>query len=127
MRPANMVTAIADILAGVTIAGRFESGLDKTWVHILLLCASAMFLYAGGSVYNDIFDADIDALTHPDRAIPSAAVTLTQAKVFGIILFITGIVLAGASGSLGGYIALSITFSALIYDKWENTVPSWVP
>jgi 4-hydroxybenzoate polyprenyltransferase len=36
MRPAGIVVAIADVLAGVTIAGRFENGLDKTWVNVYL-------------------------------------------------------------------------------------------
>jgi hypothetical protein len=124
MRPAGIVVAIADVLAGVTIAGRFENGLDKTWVNILLLCTSTAFLYAGGVVYNDVFDADVDAVTHPERPIPAGIIKITQAKIFGVILFVIGIASAALGSSLGGFIALGITFFALIYDKWgkHNTV-----
>jgi len=118
VRPANMVTAIGDVLAGVAIAGRFESGFDKTWVNILLLCLSTMFLYAGGAVYNDVFDADTDAFTHPERPIPSGAITAGQGKRFGFILLLIGIALAGAGSEPGGFIALGIVFFAIIYDKW---------
>jgi len=118
VRPANVVTSIADVVAGVAIAGRFESGLDKTWVHILFLCLSTAFLYAGGIVYNDVFDADLDAIERPERAIPSGAITLRQAKAFGFILLVLGITLAAVGSPSGGFIALGIAFFALLYDKW---------
>ena len=117
-RPANVISAIADVLAGVTIAGRFENGLYKNLLNILLLCAATMFLYAGGIVYNDVFDADFDAVVHPDRPIPSGVVKLSQAKPFGFILLLIGIALAGLGSNSGGFIAVGITFFALIYNRW---------
>ena len=117
-RPANVITAIADVLAGVTIAGRFESGLEKNWLHIIWLCASTACLYAGGIVYNDVFDASLDAVERPERAIPSGAVTLSQAAIFGTILLLAGIAFASFGSMYGGYVAAGVALFALLYDKW---------
>jgi len=118
MRPGSVISAVADVLAGVTIAGRFESGLDKNLLNILLLCVATKLLYAGGIVYNDVFDAGFDAVVHPRRPIPSGAIKLSQAKPFGFILLLAGIALAGIGSNAGGFIAIGITFFALLYNKW---------
>lgn len=118
MRPANVATAVADVLAGIAIAGVFVGNLSIPWVQVIFLCASTKCLYAGGIVYNDIFDADIDAIERPERAIPSGAITIKQAKQFGFILLVLGIAFGGIGSNAGGFIAMSITFFALVYDKW---------
>jgi hypothetical protein len=118
MRPANMVTSVADVLAGIAISGAFALDFSKTWPSIILLCGATKCLYAGGVVYNDIFDADLDAIERPERPIPSGMVTVSQAKQLGFILLVIGIALAGLGSSSGGFIAIGITVFALVYDKW---------
>jgi 4-hydroxybenzoate polyprenyltransferase len=125
-RPAGMVTAMADVIAGVAIAGRFESGLDKNFIKILLLCAAASFLYAGGAIYYDVFNAKQDAIDHPERAIPSGAVS-GWAKPIGFILLLIGIALAGVGSNFGGFIALAIIFFILIYAKLAKSNPVFGP
>jgi 4-hydroxybenzoate polyprenyltransferase len=66
LRPANVTTALADVLAGFAIAG-LGNRAALPW---LLLATAA--LYAGGIVLNDVFDREIDKLERPDRPIPSA-------------------------------------------------------
>ena len=68
-RPANIVTAIADILAGVAISGFLRDGHDYT--PVLWLVLSTVGLYGGGVVFNDVFDAKLDAVERPERPIPS--------------------------------------------------------
>lgn len=120
VRPANIVTSVADVLAGIAISGavalRFL--VINNWHSILLLCLSTACLYAGGIVYNDVFDAELDAIERPERAIPSGAISLSQAKQFGFILLVLGIVFAGIASQSGGFIAIGITIFALLYDKW---------
>jgi hypothetical protein len=118
MRPANMVTSVADVLAGIAISGAFALDFSKTWVPILLLCGATKCLYAGGVVYNDVFDADLDAIERPERPIPSGLVSVSQARQLGFILLVIGIALAGLGSSNGGFIAIGITVFALVYDKW---------
>ncbi|MBT8235939.1 MAG: ubiquinone biosynthesis protein UbiA, partial [Bacteroidia bacterium] len=70
MRPANLPTAGADILAGAAIAGAVSTQIPFTLntaiSDLLLLFFSSVSLYAGGVVLNDYFDADLDALERPE-------------------------------------------------------------
>lgn len=119
VRPANIITSIADVLAGIAISGAvaFRFLVISNWHSIALLCLSTACLYAGGIVYNDVFDAELDAIERPERAIPSGAITLPQAKQFGFILLVLGIVFAGIGSQSGGFIAIGITIFALLYNK----------
>src|SRR5699024_7457278 len=79
MRPANIVTAFADILAGFAAVGGaiavsgWSLSADPAGLGWLLL--STFGLYGGGVVLNDVFDADLDATERPERAIPSGRVS----------------------------------------------------
>ncbi len=131
MRPANIVTAFADILAGFAAAGGillFQGmvpSLSPGGVGWLLL--STFGLYGGGVVFNDVFDADLDAEERPERAIPSGRATLFGASILGIILFLIGILVAFRVGLYSGIIAILITFCALFYDYWAKHSSFWGP
>jgi 4-hydroxybenzoate polyprenyltransferase len=62
MRPANIITSIADVLAGIAISGFLsQSDFSKHNISLLiLLCISTIGLYGGGVVFNDVFDSDLD-------------------------------------------------------------------
>lgn len=120
MRPANIVTAIADVLAGIAISG-FMAAWVFNYLHILpvlLLCISTAGLYGGGVVFNDVFDADLDRVERPERPIPSGLISLREATTLGSILLIAGIVAAFAVNLTSGLLASLITIAALVYNKW---------
>lgn len=117
MRPANIVTSVADVLAGIAISGFFLSGIVE-YLPVILLCLSTIGLYGGGIVFNDIFDAELDKIERPERAIPSGAVSIREAIILGNILLLAGIVAAFLFSALSGIIALLIAFFALIYNKF---------
>jgi UbiA prenyltransferase family len=117
-RPANIVTAIADILAGVAIASFATPIEELNLFGVTLLCISTIGLYGGGIVFNDIFDLELDKIERPERAIPSGKVSLKNAWIFGSLLLVVGIVAAFLNDSLSGIIAFLIAFSALVYDKY---------
>ncbi|MGB4400962.1 MAG: UbiA-like protein EboC [Daejeonella sp.] len=119
MRPANVVTSIADVLAGIAISGYFLNG-NTDYASVLLLCLSTAGLYAGGIVFNDIFDADLDKIERPERAIPSGAVGMREAVILGCILLVIGIVAAFLVGLLSGMIAVAIAAAALLYNKFSK-------
>jgi len=110
IRPANVVTAYADIIAGWSVTAAAPAA------NLLLLCATTTGLYAGGVVFNDVFDAKLDAVERPERPIPSGAISLAAAAVFGGILLTLGILAAWfVSGESAG-IAIATAAFALLYN-----------
>ena len=120
MRPANMVTAVADIIAGVAIVGFLTPQVwtSDLFFDIILLLVSTAGLYSGGIVYNDVFDYDQDKINRPERVLPSGRLTLGQAKLLGGQLFAIGVVAAFLVSIRCGFIAVGIVLLALLYDKF---------
>lgn len=125
IRPANVVTAIADVLAGAVISGYFLTAQDYS--PVLLICLSSIGLYSGGIIFNDVFDASLDALERPERPIPSGLISLRSAIVFGSLCFATGLFAAGFCQPVSLLLALSITIACLTYNKWSKHHPFWGP
>ncbi len=119
MRPANVVTSVADVLAGIAISGLILDP-DNLLQAVLPLCLSTIGLYAGGIVFNDVFDADLDRIERPERAIPSGAVSLQQAVWLGSILLLCGILFASLYSSVSGWIAAVISIAALVYNRFSK-------
>ena len=69
MRPANIITAVSDILAGIAIAGYFKEDYVSLF-PVILLVFSTVGLYGGGVVFNDVFDAELDSVERPERLFP---------------------------------------------------------
>jgi 4-hydroxybenzoate polyprenyltransferase len=128
MRPANIVTSVADVLAGAAIAGVFSSGLLREHLSgVILLCFSTACLYAGGIVFNDVFDAELDKLERPERAIPSGSISLQHATVFGSILLLAGIIFAGIFSATSALFATGVALFALLYNKTSKHHPFFGP
>ncbi len=127
MRPANMVTAVADILAGIAISGALLGNIDTPWSAIIGLCLSTACLYAGGIVFNDVFDAKLDKVERPERAIPSGTISLRNAALLGCALLISGILLASAVNLTSGLLAFGVSCFALIYNRVGKHHPFFGP
>ena len=89
MRPANIVTAVADILAGIAIASSLQFSRPDISLVILLALSTAC-LYGGGVVMNDVFDAGLDSVERPERPIPSGLIQKSHAAFFWSILAAIG-------------------------------------
>jgi len=122
MRPANIVTSVADVLAGVSISGFIASlGFMTTNLSpVILLCISTIGLYGGGVVFNDVFDAALDKLERPERPIPSGLISVKQASILGVSLLLVGIITAFLVNEISGLLSVSIAAAALIYNKWSK-------
>ena len=120
MRPANVVTAVADILAGFAASGLalqwIESGDFK--LELFWLVLTTIGLYAGGVVFNDVFDAELDRTERPERPIPSGQATLLSAGILGAILLVLGILSAWQVSLASLIVAVLVAACALIYDAW---------
>lgn len=130
-RPANVVTAVSDILAGVAIANAGMLFIATPMKPVVLLCMSSALLYAGGVVLNDVFDAELDKLERPERPIPSGLINKTSASFFGLILLLLGIACAAFSHvyllSTSTVLASAIAVAAVSYDRWAKHHPFFGP
>ncbi|TAH24767.1 MAG: polyprenyltransferase [Cytophagales bacterium] len=124
MRPANLISAVADILAGFAIGGGIiRLTFSPTIIeisrphHLLALTLSSIGLYAGGVILNDVFDAEIDKVERPERAIPSGRASIVGASILAISMFLIAYTLAFYVSPLSGIIAISISIMAVLYDK----------
>ena len=112
LRPANVATALADVLAGFAIAGLG----NRPALPWLLLSTAA--LYAGGIVLNDVFDRDLDRVERPERPIPSGRISATHAAALGAGLLALGVGAAAAANRTALMVALAIAACVLLYDAW---------
>jgi 4-hydroxybenzoate polyprenyltransferase len=112
VRPANVVTAFADVLAGYALAG-LQNPAALPW----LLPATAS-LYAGGIVLNDYFDRDLDRVERPERPIPSGRIGARSAAGLGAVLLMAGILFAAQATRAALMVASAIAISVLVYDRW---------
>lgn len=118
-RPANLVTSVSDVLAGMALSGVFlDSTLQTILGSVFLLCISSIGLYGGGIVFNDVFDFKLDQVERPERTIPSGQLSLKEATIWGVFLFAIGLFAAFTVNSYAGLLALLIIISALVYNKW---------
>jgi hypothetical protein len=117
IRPANVLTAVTDVLAGAALVGVFEGSFPP---GLLWLCLSTACLYAGGIVFNDYFDAALDAVERPERAIPSGKISMQSALLFGAILFTVGVLAALQVSTWSAYVAGGIVLLCLMYDKFAK-------
>lgn len=119
LRPANIITAVSDIIAGVAISGVlvFSSASNYFILDLVLLILSTIGLYGGGIVFNDIFDLEADTLNRPERILPRGLVSKNEALLLGCIMLLMGIGTAFVVSVLSGILALIISVLALSYDK----------
>ena len=118
MRPANIITAWADILAGFAASGFLVSGGQVTTnlMPLAWLLLATTGLYGGGVVFNDVFDAELDALERPERPIPSGRASVNEATLLGSVLLVVGVLAAAQVSLLSAGIATCIAVAALLYD-----------
>ncbi len=112
VRPPNVATALADVLAGFAVAG-LGARSALPW-----LLASTACLYAGGIVLNDVCDREIDARERPERPIPSGRVTIGGATLLGAGLLAAGVAAAAVVGHEAAIVAGALAAAVLIYDSW---------
>ncbi|WP_291787765.1 UbiA-like protein EboC [Cecembia sp.] len=124
-RPANIITAIADIWAGFAVSGAAallfsqdtETG-DNYILPLIWLSLSTIGLYGGGVAFNDVFDAKLDAIERPERPIPSGKVKQSHAAWMAAVLIVFGVLAAFQVNPWSGFIALAVGLLAVLYDAW---------
>jgi hypothetical protein len=124
MRPANILTAIADILLGVAIAGAVTGIIKFQNVsHLGWLILATIGLYGGGVVFNDVFDLEEDKLERPERPLPSDQASVLGAVILGSGLLFGGVFSAFQVSALSGTIAALLVGLILLYDSLSKHQP----
>lgn len=121
MRPANIVTAWADILAGFAassflLTSHLEQVTLTNMQPLAWLLLATTGLYGGGVVFNDVFDAELDAKERPERPIPSGRASIQSATLLGSVLLVLGVLAAAQVSWLSAFLAACIAVAALLYD-----------
>ena len=85
LRPPNafMVTAIA-------ISGIWFADPSSAWWKYVLTTVVAITYIGIAMIHNDIIDLEIDKINAPQRPLPSNKISIRQATIYAIILFIVG-------------------------------------
>lgn len=125
-RPPNLLTAISDIWAGAALSGFLVSG-EHVVIPLALLSLSSVFLYAGGVVMNDVFDAALDAVERPERPIPAGVVSRASAARWGGALLVVGVLVAALQSMTAGILAFLIALACLCYDSKTKPHVFWGP
>ncbi len=130
LRPANIITSIADVVAGIIIAHTWSTGKfsqDPLTIDSFFLVLSTIGLYGGGIVLNDVFDAKLDAVERPERPIPSGRAKKQSAALFGTLLLIFGVLTAWQVSLSSAIIALAVAILAVLYDAWGKHQEAFGP
>jgi len=108
LRPGNCAMAGAAVLLGYAVGGG-EAELSRLTLGFL-----AAFLICGaGNTINDFYDYPIDLRQKPERVLPRGALSLTAARRYAHLLFLSGL---AASLPLGALPLLLAGFnSGLLY------------
>lgn len=116
VRLPTVFTALSNILCGYFVTHQGSLGDVSARKEFWLLLVASSGLYLGGMVWNDIFDAGLDAVERPERPIPSGRISRTAAQILGAILMAGGILAATTAGTGSMAIACVIAVSVLFYD-----------
>lgn len=116
LRWPGVLTAAADAAtAGLLLAPCLDRGTG-------LAALAAALAYAGGVALNDVADAGRDATLHPERPLPSGAVSRGAAMVFAVTLLVLSPVVAwfahpaAAAGYAG--VVLAVLAYDLVLKRW---------
>lgn len=108
-RPVNGVVAFAAISASCVMAGAGAGDLPR----IALAATAGTLLGAAGNVLNDVFDADIDRINKPGRAVASGRVSPRAATVWAACCAAAGIAMSIPLGALP--LAIAVASAAIMY------------
>lgn len=121
LRPANSVTAMADVLAGLAIAFSISPSVAAAKTALLVL--SGGFLYGGGVALNDACDTKIDRIERPERPIPSGRISPLAAFALAFLFLAVGMLLAFLYSPLAGTVGCITVFFIACYDCMAKKSP----
>ncbi len=120
IRPYNSFLAGISIIIGVFASLNNLEVLfsQKTLLlNVILGYLSTFFIAAAGYVINDVYDIEIDRLNQPHRPLPSGLLSILQARMLAIFLFLLGIGCGFFINSEIGIVSLVTSVLLYLYAK----------
>ena len=111
-RGGNVLVGASTVIVGALMVKTSFTHIELVLVSLHALCVATFM--AAWNAFNDVQDHETDAHNHPERPIPSGALTLMQAKAVGRAAFLLSII------SLLG----AMTVAALYSDHLVSWLPS---
>ena len=119
LRPLNLFQAVL----AVWLAAFVINGLADLRTLTLLLF-SVICINGAGNVVNDIYDLEIDRVNRPNRPLPSGKMSIAQARIYMISLFVAGIVASAFINLQTFFITTFIATPLLVgYSVWFKRMP----
>jgi len=119
LRPLNLFQAVL----AVWLAAFVINGLADLRTLTLLLF-SVICINGAGNVVNDIYDMEIDRVNRPNRPLPSGKMSIAQARIYMISLFMAGIVASAFINLQTFFITTFIATPLLVgYSVWFKRMP----
>lgn len=118
LRPPNIVTSVADVLAGAAASGAVLvlGGHSEAVGAIGWLLIAGAALYGGSIVLNDVLDAPLDVIERPERPIPGGRASRFVAGILGGTLLTGGVMAAAVHSQTSMILAALIASFALFYN-----------
>ena len=114
-RWANALTAAAGVILGAWWAGW---GGAENAEPIALAALAAIALTVAANSWNDIADVDIDHLAHPERPLPSGALTAASAERIAMAAATVGVVCASTVSVTLGVCTVAVLVLMRLYSPW---------
>lgn len=119
----SVVTAPADVVAGVALATVLGASVPASTV--VCLCLASAFVYAAGTMFDSVADATAEAVDRPCLSVPSGRVDGADALSVGAALLVGGVVLATAvGGAAPGLTAVVLALAVLLSDAFPAGSPA---
>ena len=91
-RPVNAVMAIiGTVISSVVSIG---SGIIYHLITVAIASSVVFMVLSGGNIMNDVLDAEIDSINHPERPIPSGMVTKRSATYLYLTLYAVALIVS---------------------------------
>ncbi len=118
IRLGNCLIASAAVWVGAYLTVGFVMSAD-----LLTAMCGALLICAGGNTVNDILDIKSDKINHPDRPLPSGALSVSRAKTIALVCHIAAIPLIAISNWQVMSLGILTIATLMAYNLWLKGAP----
>lgn len=118
-RPLNFLITFFTIIVAVIIC---SSG-ELNFMLIFFSAFSGGLTASAGNVINDFFDINIDRINHPERALPSGSLNLSEAFIFYFILIFCSLAISYFINYVSFLIVVFSTILLFLYSYKLKKIP----
>ena len=102
--------------AGVAV-GAWWAGGDPASPRVIAAASAAILLAAHANAYNDVRDAEIDAIAHPRRPVPGGSMTLRAALGVATVAAALAVVLSALARPVLGLVSVGVLALMVAYNR----------